>query len=238
MMNQSTIQATPGVKVLPIEPCIIVIDRIRIDRAVSYEKEDLGTRINDDGSEDAEWHTRRHYRDRKETEEAQKIYNKIRYRLGTVCAKTDIGFVCPRSKVSELNDIIIESEQEAREANSRFKHCKVKFRIVCTELASNNESGMDALKDAIIDQTNVLKRALADFDPKKARDAIRASKSFADMIADPKVKMSLQTLHKEAKDLATEISKTVRECGSVANAVASPEGQKIMHRAKAAWNVF
>lgn len=237
-MRKAVIQPTSGVKVLNIEPCIIVIDRIRVDRAVSYRKEDLGSSTNPDGSEDAEWNTKRRYKSRKETEEANSLYNRIRYRLGTVCAKTDIGFVCPLSKAQELNDIINESQQAVEEANSRWAYCFIKFRIVCSELGPNNESGVQVLRDSMEEQTRTLKLALEEFDPKKARDALKASRAFVDMVADPEIKESLKNVQKEAKELATEIAKVVREYGSIANAVSTPQGRKILHRAKAPWSVF
>lgn len=235
----SLVGVLPGQpKVLEIEPCILVLDKIQVDRAVTYDREDLGTVVNQDGSEDAEWKTTRHYKNRDETKEAESLYNKVRAKLQSVCAKTDIGFVCPESRSAELAKVVLECKELVGAANQRFQHCHVGFRVVCTELKPTNVEGSLTLRDAIVEQTNEIKAALEKFDAKKAKNLLRSAKNFTGVLADPATRASLQSIHQEATDLANEIARAVKDYGAVVAAAASPEGQKILHRTKAPWQIF
>lgn len=236
--NSPLTQAAPNVEVFSIEPCFIVIDRIKVDRAVSYEREELGTVHNPDGSEDSEWKTTRHFISRDEAEQANQAYHRARYRLAMICTKTDLGFVCPVSKEDELKEAIEEANQIVEEANSEFKHCQLTFRVVCTRLEPENESGAAALRDSILSQTKAIQEALQEFDTRKARTLLRASKGYTDMLSDPKAKARLQGVQQEAADLAKEMSKAVRECGNAAEAALSPDGKKALGRVNAQWNIF
>ena len=232
------LQAAPGVEVFEIEPCFVVLDRIRVDRAVSYEREELTHVQNADGSEDSEWAVKRHYASKKETERANQVYHQAKYQLGRVCTKTEIGFVCPMSKEKELIAAIKSAHEVVEEANGSFEHCRVKFRVVCTRLEPENGNGVEALRDSIKDQTRAIKEALIDFDHKKARTLLRASKGFADMIADPVIRSRIEAVQEEATELAQEMARAVRECGNAASAALTPDGKAVLKRVNAEWNIF
>jgi hypothetical protein len=241
MRNPATLVADPTVqeKNFEINPCLLVLDKIRVDRAVSYDREELDTRMNDDGSEDKEWKTRRHYKNRAETERANQLYNQLRYKLRAVCTATEIGFLCPESKEADLRRVIDECKQMVEEANTGFTHCNVRLRIVCTRIEPSNTDGVEMLKETIRDMTNEVRNALGDFDAKKAKQMLKTTQGFADMIADPAQRQELMKVRAEAKMLADQMQKVILEFdGNVANAVASQEGTAILARTKTPWDIF
>ena len=146
--------------------------------------------------------------------------------------------MCPVSKEDELKEAIEEASQIIDEANTEFRHCKVTFRVVCTRLEPENESGVGALRDSILDQTKAIQEALQNFDVKKARVLLRGAKGYADMLSDPAAKARLLNVQEEAADLAKTMSKVVRECGNAAEAALDPDGKKALGRANAQWNIF
>jgi hypothetical protein len=221
-----------------IKPSILVIDKIKIDRAVTYDHVELDSVQHVDGSETKRWETERTYKSLEETQEANSVYQKARYRIRSVCMKTDVGFVCPQTRIRELAAAIDEARVMADEANSRFSYCHIKFRVVCTKLEPGDPDHTEALREAIVEQTTAIKDALENFDASKARQLISASKHMVGVIADPTTKASLESMRDEASALAKEMARVTKEFdGNVMNAVCSADGKSILKRVKAPWNV-
>lgn len=220
-----------------IEPCILVRDRVTVDRAVKYHRTELGKQVNDDGSEDAKWETERHYKNRGEAMKADRVYHSVRSKLQEVCLKTGIGFVCPLSRKQELEEAVARGKQLVDEFNAEATHCHIRFLVVCTEITPANVEGVQLLRDTLNHSASSIREALQNFNPAKARDAVRASKKMVDVLSDNATKKELQEACDEAKVLCREISALVKEFdGNVQNALVSPRGTQILQRVGAAWN--
>lgn len=220
-----------------IEPCILVIDQIKVDRAVKYVRRNEQVLKSADGSEQAIWETERVYKSRQEVTKANTTYNAARAFLRGVSAATDIGFICPVSRQTELNAAVAKAKQLVDDANATFSHCYVRFRVVCTRIEPTNEEGVDMLRETISLRTKELQEALANFDPAKARNVLNASKGFIDILAEAQARDALNKVRLESKQLCGEIGKLLKEFdGNVQNAMASPQGKTILLRTNAPWN--
>lgn len=224
-------------KSLQIEPCILVTDRLSVERAVTYSRTDQDVKMHPDGSEDSTWKTDRHYRDRNEAIEADRVYSRARARIRAACIPTDIGFICPTKRVSELEAAIADAKHEVDEANSKFKHCQVTFRVVCTRIEPDNLDGAATLAETLNHSVGDLKASLENFDFQKARNVLNSTKYLVDVLSDPETRNTLQGAREQAKSLATEVANLVRSFdGNIANAMASVEGKSVIGRVVAAWN--
>jgi len=225
------------VKTLSIKPCILVTDKLTVHRAVSYGRTELSATVNADGSEDAKWETERHYKNKEESQEADRIYSRARSKLRSICLQTDIGFVCPASKEPELSDAIEEARFIVDEANKGFTHCSVNFRVVCTRIESDNDDGAATLKDALNSSVVDIRNALFAFDPKKARASLKSTSNLVDVLSNVNLRTELQSARDEASKLAGEMAKLLKEFdGNVKDAMASVAGKDVLARTDAAWN--
>ncbi len=220
-----------------IEPCYLVRDRISVDRGVTYHRRDISNEVLEDGSEQATWETDRHYKNRAETKAANAIYMKARNRIRQVCLVTDIGFVCPLWKQSELDLAVAEAKALIDDFNSTAKVCHISFLVVCTRLDNDNTEGVSLIQDTLVRSTELIKTALTNFDPKAAKESLTLTKQMIDVLADPATKAELTKVRAEASELCKEINKLVKEFdGNVQNAIASSQGQNLLRRADADWN--
>lgn len=220
-----------------IEPCVLVRERIKVDRGVTYNRVDISKSHNDDGSEDATWQTDRHFKNRTEAKEAEKIYHQVRNKIRSVCVHTDIGFICPISRKSDLEATIAECRSIVEDFNSEATCCSVNFLVVCTDILPSNMDGVEILRDAVERSAVTIRKALNDFNVKAIRDALNATKNTAEVIADPSMKENLKNSREEIRKLCIEMTALVKEFdGNVQNALASEKGATLQNRANAAWN--
>ena len=235
-VNASTF--SQPLKDLKIEKSILVQPRIKTYKAVKYDRTELGATVLEDGSEITRWEVERIYADPQEAKKVVQVYNNARYRIRAACINTDVGFVCSWSRRKELQVAIDEAHELINEANARFKHCYLKFRVVCTKLTNADDDHVELLRDAIVDQTEKIAEALRNFDPKKARQLISASKHLTGVVSDDKTRQQLEKARKEASALAAEMQRATKECGNVLNAIESKTGGDLLNRANAPWNIL
>lgn len=222
---------------LHVRPCILVIDKLLVERAVEYNRTDISCKANPDGSEDAKWETERHYKNRQETQKANQLYSAARAKLHAVCHRTDIGFICPEANRDKLETAIAEARKLVEDGNEVFQHCSVRFRVVCTELKTDNMPGVTTIQEVLEENVEKLKEALLSFDPTKATTILNSSKNLVGLFQDPASRQALETSRKEAKQLAGEIRKLLKEFdGNVADAKVSQVGNQLLQRTDAAWN--
>lgn len=220
-----------------IEPCILVSFKLKVERGVTYHRTDLSNTVNDDGSEDALWETKRHFRNRAEAKEAERIYAKARQRVRSVTLETPIGFICPLSKERELQAAVDESQRLVDDFNKTATTCKIHVVYVPSRINADNVGGVSMLKSKLEETTMEIRKALTTFDAKGAREVLYATKRMVDVLADPESREELRTAREEAGQLCKEITRLVKDCdGHIKDALASAQGDALMDRVNAAWN--
>lgn len=220
-----------------IRPCILVTDKLTVERGCTYHRYDLQVKEGKGGSEDATWQTDRHYKNREEAKEADRIYAKARHKIRSVCVPTDIGFICSSHNTETLEKAIAEARAMVNDANAGFKHCFIKFKVLRTRIESDNAEGVEVLKDALESSVATIQSSLLSFDVTKARDTINGTKGIVAVLSDAESRKMLIESREEARELATEIHKLLKEWdGSVENAMATAAGRSILKRSKAKWN--
>jgi hypothetical protein len=237
MMNTAHVTTTWKKHNLKIQPCILVTEKLNVGRGVSYNRRDKDTISQADGSEISIWETERHYKNKEEAKQADQVYANARYKIRAKCLYTEVGYICPASQESELRGAIDEAREMVEDFNKRARHCHIEFRVVCTRIEPENSDGVAVLKEALDRSTQQIKESLAEFDFKKARNLLAATKPAIDILKDPTARKALNTVREEARVLATEIANVVKEYdNNIENALVSTEGQDILRRANAKWN--
>lgn len=223
-------------KTLQINPSILVLDRVTVQRGVGYTRDDFQEVANGE-QETTTWKTTRVYQNKAESKLAESIYAKVRNTLRQTCTLTDVGFVCPQSKEADLQATIDTCKKIVDDANSQFTVCRVNFRCVCVKLEPSNSDGVASLSDALRDNVDKLRNAISNFDVVGARQLLYASKNVAEILADPSDAGMVLASRKESSEIINEIAALVKKFdGHKDNAAASQEGQAILSRNAATWN--
>ncbi len=121
--------------------------------------------------------------------------------------------------------------------NSAAKFCSITFRVLCTRVDPDNTDGTEALKEALSKHIGDIKTALSEFDYKKARNVLSATKPALDILQGP-ARKELEAVRAEARQLATEIAEVVKTYDNhIENALVSPQGQAVLKKtAKRRWD--
>ena len=223
-------------KSFKIEPCILVTERLTIDRAVSYERHDKNVTTYADGSEDATWETQRHFRSKEEAKLADQVYANARYKIRSKCLFTEIGYVCPETKKAELEKAIKEARVMVNDANKDFIHCKIVFRVVCTPLLPDNTDATKIVMESLDKVREDVREAVASFDFKKVRNVLSSTRELAGVLGNREHRVELNAFREQIRGAATDMASLVKTYGNAENAITSAEGQGILKRTKAAWN--
>lgn len=216
---------------LKLNPCILVTERLTVERGVSYDKRDVSVVPHMDGSEDATWETQRHYKNKEEAKEADRVYSNARFRIRSKCLYTEVGYLCPEKDKALLETSIQEAKDLVDEFNKKAQHCHVKFRVLCTSVQPGNIDGTEALRETLERNTVALKDALSEFDVKRARNMLVATKPALDLLSDGRVRKTLESVRGEARELANQIAEIIRQCGdNVDQALESVVGKSLAER--------
>ncbi len=220
-----------------IRPCILVTDKLTVERGCTYHRYDLEVKTDATGSEDATWQTDRHYKNREEAKEADRVYAKARHKIRSACVATEIGFVCSADNEKTLEKAINDARELVDNANASFGHCHIKFKVLRTRIEANNEDGVQVLKETLESSVATIRESLKGFDVQKARDTINGTKGIVAVLADPESRRALKESRAEARQLATEINRLLTAFdGNIADAMVSEDGKDILLRANAKWN--
>jgi len=221
---------------LKINPCILVTEKLSVERGVSYYRRDENVVTHRDGSEDATWLSQRHFKNKEEAKKADQVYSNARFRIRSKCLYTELGYLCPAANKDQLLAAVEEARGMVDEFNAGAKHCYIKFRVLCTTVDPTNRDGVEALRETLNQNTEALKTALKEFDVKKVRNMLVTTKPALELLQDPKARKALETVREEAREMAKQIAEIIREAeDNVENALISANGQEILKRVNAAW---
>lgn len=223
-------------KSMSIKPCILVTERISVDRAVKYDRTEIFCEEHSDGSEDAAFTTNRHFANRAETKRAMLTYNRVRRKLESVCVRTRLGLICAVEKADGLHKALAEARQIVDEANDSFEFCSVAFDALLTRVEPSNLSGSVVVRDAIANSVKIMRTALNDFDVSKVREALRSTKHMVSVLESADARKELVGVREETRTLLKDVAKVVKEFGSAVNALHSADGKNILQRVNAPWN--
>ena len=229
-------QAIWSVESLRIEPCILVSERLTIDRAVSYHRTDKQVTTYADGSEDKTWETQRHFRCKEEAKVAEQVYANARYRIRAQCLYTELGYVCAEEQRADLELAISDAKEMVEEANKSFRHCQIRFRVLCTPLLPDNESGQEMIKESLERVRLDVQEALTAFDFKRVRHVLSSTRNLSTVLGSYEHRQELDAFRSEIRGAAADMAALVKKFGNAENAILSHDGQRVLKRATASWN--
>lgn len=224
-------------RTVSIKPCFKVTLNVSIDRGVKYRQMDHNVEANADGSEDAEWRTHRHYKDRDEAKAADRVFSAVRQKLHSIGTHTALGFVVPLEDEAKLDKALQEMEEAVDEANKGFRYCHINLEYDVVEYTNQTKGAAKSVASQIERSAQRIQEALREFNPKNARKVLNASKEVLDVLADPKARKALHAAREQARELAGEIQAVVKQFdGNVQDAMQSESGKELLVRANAKWN--
>jgi len=222
---------------LALNPCILVTEKLCVERGVTYDKRDVEVQAHNDGSEDATWETQRHFKNKEETKKADQVYSNARYMIRSKCLYTEVGYVCPAKDRKQLLDAIDQARALVDDFNARAKFCSITFRVLLTNINPSNKDGVEALRETIKRNTEALKEAIKEFDVKRTRNMLVATRPVMDILMDGAAKTALEKVREEAREMASQIAEIVRAYDdNIENALVSQAGQELLRRVDAKWN--
>lgn len=209
-----------------IQPCYLVIDKLSVDRKVTYVKYNY----QEESTETAHWETERKYISKSETDEANKAYSNARSKLRSVCVRTPIGWVCPISHQNELKKAIEDARKIVNDANAKLQHCSVTFRVVTTVLEPTNLEGVEILKESLAKLHQDLKEAVKAADLQKARTLATSIKHFGRVASDPATKMAIVGFQADVKTTLSYLASVLKSFDDDASAVATHARDDLFQR--------
>lgn len=149
---------------------MLVLVKSSVRGNTTYYKQQLEyAALGSAGEERSKWETTKVVFDPAEQDEANKVRDKARSLIASVCAKSDHGLICPQDNLDELADRIDEAEQIVADFNSSAALTHVGLHIICGELPRDDVRAVEAIGQEIRDLLQDVQVALAEMDVKKVR---------------------------------------------------------------------
>lgn len=174
---------------------------------VEYEKIVIEPEFIDaSGQLTEKWQTDKTIADAVEFERATKTRSKARNLVTSVCAKSDFGYLCPDSKVDQLEIAINEAAELCAEFNATATITEIVFGCVTGRIASDDKKAVAAIKKELADLLAEMVAGVKALDPEKTRAAASKAKQLGTMLA-PETQKELQEYIGRVRKLATDINK-------------------------------
>lgn len=187
-----------------IRPGLLVAVKTSIKGNVTYKKTDLGSRKLEDGTEEADWETKRKIKDAAEQDAASKCRSKARNLIGSVCSTTDFGYLCPLVAKPELEKAIIEAKALCDEFNKTSKYTKIRFGAVTGTIAQDDYQAVRALRREVNELLTDMQQGLENLDVGIVREAANRAKQLGQMLTQD-AQVRLEIAIKAARDTAKRI---------------------------------
>jgi hypothetical protein len=173
---------------------------------VTYDKTETVERLTEGGALIAEWETEKTVIDPKEHELAVEIRAKARSIVGSVCASTAFGFLCPESERPALDKAFAEAKALCNEFNRTAKVTRIKFSAITGTIAPDDVTAIRAISSEVSTLLQDMKEGIAALDPELIRDAAKRATQLGNMLS-PEAQERLGDGIKAARKLATEMKK-------------------------------
>jgi hypothetical protein len=200
-------------EIMRMKPGVQVILSTKIRGGTEYTKETLEYPTRQiDGAMESEWITRKRIEDPDEWERASKTRDKARSLIGSVCAKTEGGLLCPLENKAELIERIDEAKQLVGAFNQTAVYSHVKLHVYPLEVRADDVEATRAIFSEIEEFMADMAEGMAELDTKKVRAICDKAVNLNRML-DGEASEKLELVVKVARAACTRIVKAGGEIG-------------------------
>ena len=166
-----------------LRPGLLVSLKTSITGNVSYITTDIEKEtITKKGAARAKWETERTVADPAEFEAAIKVRGRVRGIIGSICAKSEFGLLCPEADAEDLEKAIAEARRIADEFNKSASLTKVRVYIITGRVAPDDVEAVCAINSEVRDLLTTMTDGIKNLDVKSVRDACNRVRSVGMML--------------------------------------------------------
>jgi hypothetical protein len=188
-----------------LRPGLLVSVKTSISGNVTYNKRELeAEQINVDGVLHAKWETEKTILDAAEHEKATKVRSKARSLIGSVCANSAFGLLCPESASDDLEKAIAEARKLCEQFNDESQLTRVKFYVITGRIAPDDVEAVRAINSEVRELLASMEEGVAKIDVKAIRDAADRAKQLGSMLsadAQARIQIAIDAARSAAKKI-------------------------------------
>jgi hypothetical protein len=188
-----------------LRPGLLVGLSTEVKGGVSYVKQDIeAEHILKSGAKRAKWETEKTIDDPEEYERAQKARNKVRSLIGSACARSAFGYLCPEADVDRLEAAISEARKVADDFNASAKGCRVSVYVITGTIAPDDVKAVQAINSEVRELLDRMTEGLEQLDVDKVRDAASRARSVGQMLsplAQERIQGAIEVARAEARKI-------------------------------------
>lgn len=190
-----------------LRPGLLVSLKTSVVGNVRYDKRVIeSAHLVEGKAQKAKWETERLIADVDEHEAALTARSKARSLIGSVCAKSAFGLLCPEARAEDLDKMIAEARIVAEAFNASAKLTRVSVYVITGRIAPDDVEAVKAIKSEVRELLDDMKEGVENLDVKRIRDAADRARSVGTMLA-PEVQARVSLAIDAARAAAKKIVK-------------------------------
>lgn len=194
-----------------IRPGLLVSVKSTVVGGVSYTRVDLETGETPvQGTDVAEWKTKRVIEDKTEHEAAVKCRAKALGGIRAVCSATTFGLLCPNEQEGALDAAVTAARALVDAHNAIAKHTRVGVYVLKGRVASDDAEAARAITQEISSLVNQMDAGIESFNVDAIREAAKRAAEMSNMLSDDnkaKVEGAIEQARKAARMIVKRIEK-------------------------------
>lgn len=172
---------------------------------VSYQKETIEAEHRTrNGAEKAKWQTERTISDPEEFKKANQVRMKARQIIGSVCANSAFGLLCPESQLPQLELAIKDARREVARFNRTATLTRVSVYVISGRIARDDVEAMRAINSEVRDLLKSMSDGVKNLDVEAVRGAANRARNIGSMLspeAADKIKSAIETARGAARKI-------------------------------------
>jgi hypothetical protein len=156
------------------------------------------------GAEKAKWQTERTISDPEEFKKANQARMKARQIIGSVCANSAFGLLCPESQLPKLEMAIKDARREVARFNKTATLTRVSVYVISGRIARDDVEAMRAINSEVRDLLKSMSDGVKNLDVEAVRGAANRARNIGSMLspeAADKIKSAIETARGAARKI-------------------------------------
>jgi hypothetical protein len=190
-----------------LRPGLLIALSTALRGNVSYATAEIeADHLNEDGSRQAAWETRRTVADAAEHERGIKARSKARSLITAVCKASAFGLLCPEDDSEKLSAAIAEAREIAGEFNRDARLSQLAVNVLVGRIAPDDVEAVRAINSEIRDLMSAMESGLRKLDVGAVREAANKAKALSSMLSEAASERAQKAVE-AARKAARQISK-------------------------------
>jgi hypothetical protein len=199
----NAIDIRPVINASTLRPGLLVSLKTSVRGNVRYNKEIIEERhVDDDGVDRTKWATERLIADPVEHKIAKKVRSKARSIIGSVCAHSAFGFLCPEADEAKLAAATAEARELVEDFNGTASLTRVSIYVMVGRVAADDVEAVRAINSEVRDLLAAMSSGLKNLDVKVVRDAADRARDIGSMLSEKareRIQVAIDTARASAR---------------------------------------